>query len=53
MKLRASQRPASVQRSRRFMTILGLCGLAAAVGLVAIGFNAPNSIPGRRTSEAY
>lgn len=47
MRLRGRERPHSVQRSKRFMALLGASGVAAALGLVAIGFNAPNSIPGR------
>lgn len=47
MRARFSERPASVERSRRFMAILGLSGVLAALVLVVIGFNAPNSIPGR------
>jgi virulence factor Mce-like protein len=38
---------ASQQRSKAFMYSLGLVGLALALTLVWVGFNSPNSIPGR------
>jgi virulence factor Mce-like protein len=44
---RFQERPASQERGRAFMIGLGLFGLAIAVVLIVISFNAPNSIPGR------
>jgi ABC-type transporter Mla subunit MlaD len=44
---RFAERPAAQQRGRGFMIALGLLGLGMTVAFTAIGFNAPNSIPGR------
>lgn len=41
-------RPVSQGSSRAFMLAVGLAGLGVAVLLAWIGFNAPNSIPGRQ-----
>lgn len=47
MRTRFAERPASQQRGRGFMIVLGLFGLGMTLVFTAIGFNAPNSIPGR------
>ena len=47
MRLRQSTRPASQTRGRMFMLALGGFGIAVALGMLFIGYNAPNSIPGR------
>jgi virulence factor Mce-like protein len=47
MRARFKQPKASAQHSRAFMLALGFGGLLVFVVLMAIGFNAPNSIPGR------
>lgn len=47
MRTRFKEPKASAQRSRTFMLALGIAGLLTFVVLMAIGFNAPNSIPGR------
>ncbi len=47
MKLRQSTRPASASRGKWFMWTLGFVGIAIALGLLFIGYNAPNGIPGR------
>jgi len=47
MRKRFAERPAAQQRSRGFMIGLGLFGIGFAILLAAIGYNAPNSIPGR------
>ena len=48
-----AERPASRERSRLFMVGLGLLGLGMALGLVWVGFNAPNAIPGRSYYYLY
>jgi ABC-type transporter Mla subunit MlaD len=40
-------RPASFTHGRPFMVTLGLAGVLAALTLLYIGYNSPNSIPGR------
>jgi ABC-type transporter Mla subunit MlaD len=40
-------RPVSFSHGRPFMVSLGLSGVIAAVALLYIGYNSPNSIPGR------
>jgi hypothetical protein len=40
-------RPASFTHGRPFMVSLGLAGVLAAVTLLYVGYNSPNSIPGR------
>ncbi len=40
-------RPASFTHGRPFMVALGLSGVLAALTLLYIGYNSPNSIPGR------
>jgi ABC-type transporter Mla subunit MlaD len=40
-------RPASATRSRGFMVSLGAAGVIVAVAMLYIGYNSPNSIPGR------
>lgn len=47
MRTRFAERPAAKQRGRGFMIGLGLFGVGFAVLLAAVGYNAPNSIPGR------
>ncbi|WP_372788642.1 MlaD family protein [Paraconexibacter sp.] len=47
MRTRFQERPAAQQRGRGFMIALGLLGIGMTLVFVAIGFNAPNSIPGR------
>lgn len=47
MRSRFQERPAAHQRGRGFMIALGLLGLGMTLAFTAIGFNAPNSIPGR------
>lgn len=47
MRTRFAERPAAQQRGRGFMIALGLLGLGMTVAFTVIGFNAPNSIPGR------
>ena len=47
MRTRFAERPAAQQRGRGFMIGLGLFGIGFAVLLAAVGYNAPNSIPGR------
>lgn len=47
MRLRPRPRAASEQHSRLFMLTLGGAGIAAALLLTWVGFNAPNAIPGR------
>ena len=44
---RRTQRPAAQQRGRGFMLLVGFAGLGVAGLLAYVGFNAPNSIPGR------
>ncbi|MCW3017377.1 MAG: Long-chain-fatty-acid--CoA ligase [Solirubrobacterales bacterium] len=48
-RLRAGERgrPASFTHGRPFMVGLGLAGVLAALTLLYIGYNSPNSIPGR------
>lgn len=41
------ERPASIQRGWVFMASVGMVGVLAVVGLSIVGFNSPNSIPGR------
>ncbi len=40
-------RPASFTHGRPFMVTLGLAGVLAALTLLYVGYNSPNSIPGR------
>lgn len=40
-------RPASATRSRTFMVSLGALGVIVAAAMLYIGYNSPNSIPGR------
>lgn len=47
MRTRFQERPAAQQRGRGFMIALGLLGIVTSLAFVAIGFNAPNNIPGR------
>lgn len=47
MRTRFAERPAAQQRGRGFMIALGLLGIGMTLVFVAIGYNAPNSIPGR------
>jgi ABC-type transporter Mla subunit MlaD len=47
------ERPASRELGRPFLVGLGLLGLGMALGLVWVGFNAPNAIPGRSYYYLY
>jgi len=47
MRTRFQERPAAQQRGKGFMIGLGLLGVGLVVAMAAIGYNAPNSIPGR------
>ena len=47
VRFKGGERPAFQQRGRGFMLAVGFGGLGVAALLAWVGFNAPNSIPGR------
>lgn len=47
VRVRRRDRPAAQQRGRGFMLLVGFAGLGVASLLAYVGFNAPNTIPGR------